>query len=80
MHTDSDAYLLSGAPAICRNRISGAQVWVGLAGSALLQAASDTPPKKAQGRRAAARRRTGEDAAPPLASLILARQTMQAVE
>ena len=55
-------------------------MWVGLAGSALLQAANDTPPKKAQGRPAASRRRTGEDAAPPLASLILARQTMQAVE
>ena len=56
------------------------QVWIGLTGSALVQAANDTPPRKAQGRRGLNRRRTGEDAAPPLASLILARQAMQAVE
>ena len=56
------------------------QVWVGLAGPALLQAASDMPPRKGQARRASSRRRTGEEAAPPLASLILARPNMQAVE
>ena len=56
------------------------QVWVGLAGCALIQAASATPARAGQARRASARRRTGEDAAPPLASLILARPNMQAVE
>lgn len=72
--------LALGGDAKFEGRTCRTQVWIGLAGSALVQAANDTPPRKAQGRRGPSRRRTGEDAAPPLASLILARQAMQAVE
>ena len=50
------------------------QVWVGLAGHAALQEASEAPQvaRKAQTSR---RLRTGEDAAPPLPSLLLGRPT-----
>ncbi len=52
------------------------QVWVGLAGQAPVQEAAEMA-RKPQGRRASGRRKTGEDAAPPLASLILGRLTAQ---
>ena len=52
------------------------QVWVGLAGQAPVQAAAETA-RKPQGRRASGRRKTGEDAAPPLPSLILGRVEAQ---
>ncbi|BDA42740.1 Vacuolar protein sorting-associated protein 41 homolog [Coccomyxa sp. Obi] len=52
------------------------KVWVGLAGQAPVQAATDTA-RKPQGRRASGRRKTGEDAAPPLPSLILGRVEAQ---
>lgn len=48
------------------------QVWVGLAGQAPVQAATETA-RKPQARRASGRRKTGEDATPPLPSLILGR-------